>query len=144
MTHIFSDNMININNSIFEKLLLKFVIFRNTSFEFFDQNDEKMFTILFRKDFIIDFYKYKIVKRVKEGIKTKKLVLCDIISINNQFKLWSIAWNGLRSINKDNFYENLIINRSKIKSSMLKGNQIKKDFFIFHCVHYFFVSIIKC
>ena len=113
MTHIFSDKMININNSIFDKLLLKFVIFRNTSFEFFDQNNEKMFTILFRKDFIIDFYKYKIVKRVKEGIKTKKLVLCDIISINNQFKLWSIAWNGLRSINKDNFYENLIINKGK-------------------------------
>ena len=35
-------------------------------------------------------------------------------------------------------------NMSKIKSSMLKWNQIKKDFFIFHCVHYFFVSIIKC
>ena len=33
--------------------------------------------------------------------------------INNQFKLWSIAWNGLRSINKDNFYENLIINKGK-------------------------------
>ena len=113
MTHIFSDKMININNSIFDKLLLKFVIFRNTSFEFFDQNNEKMFTILFRKDFIIDFYKYKIVKREKEGIKTKKLVLCDIISINNQFKLWSIAWNGLRSINKDNFYENMIINKGK-------------------------------
>jgi len=113
MTHIFSDNMININNSIFDKLLLKFVIFRNTSFEFFDQNDEKMFTILFRKDFIIDFYKYKIVKRVKEGIKTKKLVLCDIISINNQYKLWSIAWNGLKSINRDDFYENMTISKGK-------------------------------
>ena len=113
MTHIFSDKIININNSIFDKLLLKFVIFRNTSFEFFDQNDEKMFTILFRKDFIIDFYKYKIVKKVKEGIKIKKLVLYDIISINNQYKLWSIAWNGLKSVNKEDFYENMTINKGK-------------------------------
>ena len=72
-----------------------------------------MFTILFRKDFIIDFYKYKIVKKEKEGIKTKKLVLCDIISINNQYKLWSIAWNGLKSINREDFYENMTISKGK-------------------------------
>ena len=97
--------------NIFNKLLFRFLIFRNFNIDFFDINQKRLFSIFFRKNFTIAICKYKeeIQKRKVGNIFIKKEIVSDYTIINNKFKLWSVAWNGLLNINKNDFIENMEI-----------------------------------
>ena len=96
---------------LFNTLSFRFLIFRNFSISFFDKEHKRLFSIFFRKDFTIGICKYKeeIHKRKIRNNVVKKEIVSDYITINNKFKLWCIAWNGLININKDDFIENMDI-----------------------------------
>ncbi len=111
-THVSFDEQdcVEINN-IFKKISFKFLIFRNFSIDFFDYTKNRLFSIYFYKNFKIAICKYKqeLQKRKSDGKQFYREVVVDYTTIDNKFKLWCVAWNGLLNINKDDFIENMDI-----------------------------------
>ncbi len=98
-------------DNVFKNISFRFLIFRNFSIDFFDYTKNRLFSIYFYKNFKIAICKYKqeLQKRKSDGKKFYREVVVDYTIIDNKFKLWCVAWNGLININKDDFIENMNI-----------------------------------
>jgi hypothetical protein len=109
---------------LFNILSFRFLIFRNFSISFLDKEHKRLFSIFFRKDFTIGICQYKeeIHKRKIGNNDIKKEIVSDYTTINNKFKLWCVAWNGLININKDDFIENLDIEECETYYNIMLPN----------------------